>query len=63
MAFRVLLLFLSLFILANIVILIISLIFNVNLYKKHGQQLIKGFVLFILFVVAVYVVFAIMGLI
>ena len=63
MALRVLLLLLSLIILANIVILIVSLICNENLYKKHGKALLNGFGIFVLILVVVYVVFAMMGLI
>lgn len=63
MAIRVLLLLLSLFILANIVILIVSMICGVNLYKKHGETMLKVLGFFVLFVVCVYVVFAFIGLI
>ena len=62
MALRVLLFLFSLFILSNIVITLISVICNVNLYKKHGDKIFKGYGIFILFIVAVYVIFAIIGL-
>ena len=62
MALRVLLFLLTLFFFFNIVITIVSVICNVNLYKKHGDKIIKGYGIFILFIVAIYVVFAILGL-
>lgn len=62
MAIRVLLILLALFVLVNFVIMLVSLICGVNLYKKHGNQILKGFGIFILFIVAVYVVMAILGL-
>lgn len=62
MALRVLLFLFALFILSNIVITLVSVICNVNLYKKHGSTILKGYGIFILFIVAVYVVFAILGL-
>lgn len=63
MALRVLLLLLSLTILANIIILAVSFIFNVNLYKKHGKAILNGFGLFILLIVITYTVLAVIGLI
>lgn len=63
MALRILLLLLSLTILANIIILAVSFIFNVNLYKKHGKAILNGFGLFILLIVITYTVLAVIGLI
>lgn len=63
MALRVLLLLLSLTILANIIILVVSLIFNENLYKKHGKAILNGFGLFVLLIVVTYTILAVMGLI
>ncbi len=62
MALRVLLFLLALFILSNIIITLISIICNVNLYKKYGSLILKVYGIFILFIVAVYIVFAIIGL-
>lgn len=62
MILRVLLLLFSLFILVNAVIVLVSIICNVNLYKKYGDKILKGYGIFILFIVVVYVVFAIIGL-
>ena len=62
MAIRILLFLGSLFLLSNIVIILVSLIFGVNLYKKHGSAIIKGYGIFVLLIVATYVVMAILGL-
>ncbi len=62
MAIRVLLFLFTLFLLSNIVITLISVICGVNLYKKHGSAILKGYGIFILFIVAVYVVMALLGL-
>ena len=63
MALRVLLLLLSLIILANIIILAVSFIFNVNLYKKHGKAILNGFGLLFLVVVLTFTVLAVLGLV
>jgi hypothetical protein len=62
MAIRVLLFLFTLFLLTNIVITLVSVICGVNLYKKHGNTILKGYGIFILFIVAVYVVMALLGL-
>lgn len=63
MAIRVLFLLLSLVIIANIIIIICSYIFNVNLYQKHGKAILNGFGILAIFIVAVYVVLALLGLV
>ena len=63
MAIRVLFLLLSLVIIANIVIIVCSYLFNVNLYQKHGKAILGGFGILAIFIVAVYVVLAILGLV
>lgn len=62
MIIRVLLFLFALFLLINIVITLISVICGVNLYKKHGNIIFKGYGVFILFIVIVYVIFALLGL-
>ena len=47
----------------NLVLTFDGLITGVNLYEKYGKQILKFFIGFGLFVVAVYVIFAIIGLI
>lgn len=63
MAIRVLFLLLSLVIITNIVIIVCSYIFNVNLYQKHGKAILGGFGILAIFIVAVYVVLALLGLV
>ncbi len=63
MALRVLLLLLALVIVTNIIIIICSYLFNVNLYDKHGKAILGGFGILAIFIVAVYVVLAILGLV
>ena len=63
MAIRILLLLLSLTVLVNIIILLVSFIFNVNLYKKHGKIILNSFGVFYLLVVITYTILAIIGLI
>ncbi|CCY25355.1 unknown [Brachyspira sp. CAG:484] len=63
MAIRVLLLLLSLVIIVNIVIIICSYIFGVNLYQKHGKQILNGFGILVLLIVIIYIVLSILGLV
>lgn len=63
MAIRILLLLLALVIVTNIIIIICSYIFGVNLYQKHGKAILSGFGILAIFIVAVYIVLAILGLV
>lgn len=63
MAIRVLFLLLSLVIITNIVIIVCSYIFNVNLYEKHGKAILTGFGVVALLIVLTYVVLAVVGLV
>lgn len=63
MAIRVLFLLLSLVIVTNIIIIVCSYIFNVNLYQKHGKAILSGFGILAVFIVAVYIVLAVLGLV
>ena len=63
MALRVLLILLSLTILANIVILAVSFIFNVNLYQNHGKAILNGFGILALVIVITYTILAVLGLV
>ena len=63
MALRVLLILLSLTILANIVILAVSFIFNVNLYQTHGKAIVNGFGILALVIVITYTILAVLGLV
>ncbi len=62
MAIRILLLLLSMIICTNIVIILVSFIFGENMYKKHGDAILKGFGLLILFIVLGYVIASVAGL-
>lgn len=63
MAIRILLLLLSIVICVNLIIIIVSFLFNVNLYQKHGKAIMNGFLLLVLMVVAGYIIASIAGLI
>ncbi len=63
MAIRVLFLLLSLVIITNIIIIVCSFIFNVNLYEKHGKAILNGFGILAIFIVLVYVTLALLGLV
>jgi len=63
MAIRVLFLLLALVIITNIVIIVCSYIFNVNLYEKHGKAILSGFGILAILIVAVYVTLAVLGLV
>ncbi len=63
MAIRVLLLLLSIIISVNLIIIIVSFLFNVNLYKKHGKAIMNGFLFLVLVIVAGYIIASFAGLI
>ena len=63
MALRIIFLILGFILVVNLVLTFVGLITGVNLYEKYGKQILKFFIGFGLFVVAVYVIFAIIGLI
>lgn len=63
MAIRVLFLLLSLVIITNIVIIVCSYLFNVNLYQKYGKAILSGFGILAVLIVVVYVILAVLGLV
>lgn len=63
MAVRVLMLLLALIISVNIIILLVSFICNVNLYKTHGKAILNGFGILILMIVTIYITLALLGLV
>ncbi|MBR1977428.1 hypothetical protein IKA15_04030 [bacterium] len=63
MAIRVLMLLLGLIVAINIILICVSLITKVNLYKEYGKQIVSFFVILAIFVVLAYVAFAIYGLV
>ena len=62
MVIRILLILFSLFILINIVITLVSVICGVNLYKRYGNRILKGYGIFILLIVIIYIILALLGL-
>lgn len=62
MVVRILLLFLALIVLVNICIITLSYIFQENLYKKYGKQILIGFCFFVFMVAVLYVTIALLGL-
>ena len=62
MVVRILLLFLALIVLVNICIITLSYIFQENLYKKYGKQILIGFCSFVFMVAVLYVTIALLGL-
>ncbi len=63
MAIRILLLILAFALVVNLVLTLVGFFSGVNLYEKYGKQILNFFIGFALFIIAVYIVFAIMGLI
>ncbi len=63
MAIRVLFLLLAFVIVSNIIIIICSYIFGVNLYQKHGKAILTGYASLALLIVITYVILAILGLV
>lgn len=63
MAIRVLMLLVGLIVAVNIILISVSLITKVNLYKEYGKQIVGFFVVLAMFVVLAYAAFAIYGLV
>ena len=63
MAIRILLLILAFALVVNLVLTLVGFFSGFNLYEKYGKQILNFFIGFALFIIAVYIVFAIMGLI
>ena len=63
MAIRVFMLLLGLIVAVNIILISVSLITKVNLYKEYGKQIVGFFVTLAVFVVLAYTAFAIYGLV
>ena len=62
MIVRILLILLALFIMSNLIIMITSIVFGVNLYKTHGRIILKSYGIFVLFIAAVFIVLSAIGL-
>lgn len=63
MAIRIIFIILAFTLIVNLVLLGVGTITGVNLYKTYGKQILNFFMYFGLFVIAVYIIFAILGLI
>ena len=63
MAIRILLMILAFALVVNLVLSGVSLASGVNLYKKYGKQIMIFFISFAILIVAIYIIFAFMGLI
>jgi len=62
MVVRILLLLLAFIVLINICIITLSYIFQENLYKKYGKQMLICFCVFVFLVAVMYVTIALLGL-
>lgn len=62
MIIRVLMLLFSFLIVTNLVLVLVGILFKVNMYKKYGRAIIIFYSGFFLFIVAMYIVFAMLGL-
>ena len=63
MVIRVLMLLLTLFIAANLIIMLVSFICGVNMYDKYGKVIRNCHLGFILLIVVIFLTLAILGLI
>ena len=63
MALRILFIIIGFVLVVNLVLVSVGLLTNVNLYEKYGKQILNFFIIFILLIVAIYITFAILGLI
>lgn len=62
MVIRVLMLLLSFLIVTNLVLVLVGILFKVSLYKKYGRAITMFYCGVLLFIVAIYIVFAMLGL-
>ena len=62
MAIRVLLLLLSIILGSNIIIILVSILFRENLYKKHARAITNGYGILILLIVFGYITASFLGL-
>ncbi len=62
MVLRVLMLLLSFLVVTNLVLVLVGILFRVNMYKKYGRAIAIFYCGVLLFIVAVYIVFAMLGL-
>lgn len=63
MAIRILFFLLAFVIITNLIISLVGLIFNVNMYKVYGKQILMGYAGFALLIIITFIVMAILGLV
>ena len=62
MVIRVLMLLFSFLIVTNLVLVLVGMLFKVNMYQKYGRVITMFYCGVLLFIVAIYIVFAMLGL-
>ena len=62
MVIRVLMLLLSFMVVTNLILVLVGILFKVNMYKKYGRAIVIFYSGFFLFIIAVFIVFAMLGL-
>lgn len=62
MALRVLFLLLGFVVFTNLIIMLLSVIFNKNLYKTHGKVIANSYGILAIVIVVLYVVLSIAGI-
>ena len=62
MIVRILMLLLSFMIVTNLIIVLVGMLFKINMYKKYGRAIVIFYSGFFLFIIAVFIVFAMLGL-
>jgi len=62
MPLRILFLILAFIIITNLIIMLLSLIFNKNLYQTHGKLIANSYLVCALVIVVLYVVLSLVGI-
>ncbi len=63
MIIKILFLLVSFLVVTNLALVLISALFNINLYKKYGRIIVVFYGIVLLFIAAVYLVFSMLGFI
>ncbi len=61
MILKILLLLISFLVVTNIVLVLISVLFNINLYKKYGRMIVVFYGALVIFMAAVYFIYSLLG--
>ncbi len=62
MPLRILFLLLAFVIFTNLIIMLLSFIFNKNLYKTHGKLIANSYGIFALIILALYVILSVLSI-